>query len=76
MIRIYWFGIECGGENMGNLYLYVCSMFQNNSYDGNPKNNVGNNVFIPLWTWKQMDTQIINGMFALTMWKMCNYRMW
>jgi hypothetical protein len=25
---------------------------------------------------KQVDTQIINGMSTLTIWKMCNYRMW
>jgi hypothetical protein len=49
------------GENVGNLFLYMCSTFQNNSCNGILKSIMGCNVFIPAWALKQMNTQIING---------------
>ncbi len=44
----------------------VCCALQNDSPNDIPQNIVGYDVFIPAWAWKQMDTQIINGMFTLT----------
>jgi hypothetical protein len=56
------------GEKVGNLSLmYVCSIFQNNSCDNVLEGIIGCNAFIPTWALKQMNTQIINGMFTLTM---------
>jgi hypothetical protein len=71
MVRIL-IVIECDGEKEGNFSLYVCSTLQNNSYSSIPKNIMGCNVFTPTRTSKQVDTQIINGMFTLKTWKMCN----
>jgi hypothetical protein len=34
------------GEKVGNLFLYVCSSFQNNSCNDIPKNIVNYNAFI------------------------------
>ncbi len=45
---------------MGNLFLYICSTFQNNTCDGILKNIVSCNVLTPTWASKQMDIQIIN----------------
>lgn len=30
----------------------------------------------PTWALKQVDIEFINSMLILTMWKMCNYRVW
>jgi hypothetical protein len=48
-------------KNVINLFLYMCSTFQNNSCDGIPKSIVGCSVFTRTQALKQMDTQIING---------------
>jgi len=44
------------GANVGNLFLYICSTFQNNSYKSIPKSIVGCNVFTLAQTLKHMDT--------------------
>jgi hypothetical protein len=56
------------GEKVGNLSLtYVCSIFQNNSCDNVLEGIIKCNTLIPTWALKQMNTQIINGMFTLIM---------
>jgi hypothetical protein len=56
------------GEKVGNLCLtYVCSIFQNNNCDNVLEGIIGCNALIPTQALKQMNTEIINGMFTLTM---------
>jgi hypothetical protein len=42
------------GEKVGNLSLYVCSIFQNNNDNDISKIIVGCNVLIPTWALKEM----------------------
>jgi hypothetical protein len=66
------------GEKVRNLSLYMGSIFQSNSYNGISMNMVWCSALTLVWTSKKMDTEITNGMFALTLttWKMSNCRMW
>jgi hypothetical protein len=41
-------------EKVGNLFLYVCSTFQNNNDNDISKNIVGCNVLTPTWALKEM----------------------
>jgi hypothetical protein len=52
------------GEKVGNPFLYVCSILQNNSYDNILKNIMDYNMFTLAQTSKQVSTQI--GMSTLT----------
>jgi hypothetical protein len=54
------------GEKVGNFSLYMCSTFQSNSRNGISKSIVHNSALTPTWAKKQINTQIINGMFELT----------
>jgi len=44
------------GKNVGNLFLYICFTFQNNSCKSTPKSIVGCSVFILAQTLKHIDT--------------------
>jgi hypothetical protein len=54
------------GEKVGNFSLYMCSTFQSNNRNGISKSIVHNSALTPTWAKKQINTQIINGMFELT----------
>jgi hypothetical protein len=60
----YQFVAKYGGEKVGNLFLYGCSILQNNSYHNLLKNIVDCNMLIFAQTSKQVNTQI--GMSTLT----------
>jgi hypothetical protein len=61
----------CVGEKVKNLSLYVSSTFQCDSCNGILKHIMGCNALTPTWAMQQMDTQIIDGMTTLAL-----YRMW
>jgi hypothetical protein len=62
-------------EKVGNLSLYMYINIQSISCENILKNIIGCRTFILARTLQEMDIQIINDMFTLTMWKMCNYKM-
>jgi hypothetical protein len=63
-------------EKMKDLYLNMCSILQNNSWNNILKHVVGYYMINPARASKQMGTQIVNGMATLTLWKMGYHRMW
>jgi hypothetical protein len=60
----YQFVAKCGGGKVGNLFLYGCSIFQNNSYNNILENIVDCNMLTFAQTSKQVNTQI--GMSTFT----------
>jgi hypothetical protein len=67
--RILDSSVSMVGKKVGNLSLYMCFTFQNNSCNGIPKSIVHYSALTPAWALKQINTQIINGMSTLTTWK-------
>jgi len=53
-------------KKVKNFFLYICSIFQNNSYDELEK-YYGLQCAHLAWALKQVDTQFINNMLILTM---------